>query len=88
MNRHFLVHVINTIEQTPEWKNTVVIVAYDDSDGWYDHVSNVVNGSETAKDGFSAPGNVATEPPLSPAWTPAQCMRKADAVMVHGFHYW
>jgi phospholipase C len=52
----FLVHVINTIEQTPEWKNTVVIVAYDDSDGWYDHVSNVVNGSETAKDGFSAPG--------------------------------
>ena len=49
----FLVHVINTIQQTPEWKNTVVIVTYDDSDGWYDHVHNVVNGSDTAKDGFS-----------------------------------
>ncbi len=52
----FLVHVINTLEQTPEWTNTVVIVAYDDSDGWYDHVSNVVNGSQTAKDGLSGPG--------------------------------
>ena len=52
----FLVHAINTIEQSPEWTNTVVIVTYDDSDGWYDHVSNVVNGSETAKDGFSGPG--------------------------------
>jgi phospholipase C len=52
----FLVHVINTIEQAPEWTSTVVIVTYDDSDGWYDHVSNLVNGSETAKDGFSGPG--------------------------------
>ena len=52
----FLVHVINTIEQTPQWPNTVVIVTYDDSDGWYDHATNVVNGSETAKDGFSSPG--------------------------------
>jgi phospholipase C len=52
----FLVHVINTIQQTPEWKNTVVIVTYDDSDGWYDHVNNVVNGSDTAKDGFSGKG--------------------------------
>jgi phospholipase C len=54
--QRFLVHVINTIEQTPEWTNTVVIVTYDDSDGWYDHVSNVINGSATAKDGFSGPG--------------------------------
>jgi phospholipase C len=54
--QRFLVHVINTIEQAPEWTNTVVIVTYDDSDGWYDHVSNVVNGSATAKDGFSGPG--------------------------------
>jgi phospholipase C len=52
----FLVHVINTIEQSPAWTNTVIIITYDDSDGWYDHVSNVVNGSETARDGFSGPG--------------------------------
>jgi phospholipase C len=52
----FLVSTINTIEQTPEWKNTVIIVTYDDSDGWYDHVNNVVNGSETGADAYSAPG--------------------------------
>jgi phospholipase C len=53
----FLVHAINLIEQTPQWSNTVIIVTYDDSDGWYDHVHHVVNGSATPKDGFSAPGN-------------------------------
>ena len=52
----FLVHAINTIEQTPQWASTVIIVAYDDSDGWYDHMSNVVNGSATAKDTLSSAG--------------------------------
>jgi phospholipase C len=52
----FLVEVINTIEQTPEWNHTVIILAYDDSDGWYDHVYHVIHGSETSRDGFSAIG--------------------------------
>jgi phospholipase C len=51
----FLVHAINTIEQTSQWANTVIIVAYDDSDGWYDHVTDVINGSATTSDAFSAP---------------------------------
>ena len=34
----FLVNTINKLQNTPEWKNTAVIIAYDDSDGWYDHV--------------------------------------------------
>ena len=49
-------HVINTIEQAPEWSNTVIIITYDDSDGWYDHVYNVINGSATAHDTFSSAG--------------------------------
>jgi phospholipase C len=52
----FLIHAINTIEQTPQWNHTVIILTYDDSDGWYDHVNNVINGSATAKDSFSGPG--------------------------------
>jgi phospholipase C len=52
----FLVHVINTIEQTAEWKNTAIIITYDDSDGWYDHVNHVINGSQSTNDGFSSPG--------------------------------
>jgi len=42
----FLVNKINAIQRSPEWASTVVIIAYDDSDGWYDHVAPPkVNGS-------------------------------------------
>ncbi|MDO0930360.1 alkaline phosphatase family protein [Streptomyces sp. DG2A-72] len=45
--QHFLVKEINALQQSPEWKSTAVVVAYDDSDGWYDHVtSKVLNGSK------------------------------------------
>ena len=29
--------LINFLQQQPDWKNTAVIITYDDSDGWYDH---------------------------------------------------
>jgi phospholipase C len=32
-----LVNLINFIQTQPDWKNTAIIVTYDDSDGWYDH---------------------------------------------------
>ncbi|MEU1621294.1 alkaline phosphatase family protein [Streptomyces sp. NPDC005722] len=35
--QHFLVQQINAIQQSPQWGSTAVVVAYDDSDGWYDH---------------------------------------------------
>jgi len=31
------VELINFLQQQPDWKNTAVIITYDDSDGWYDH---------------------------------------------------
>jgi len=31
------VAVINFLEHQPDWKNTAVLVTWDDSDGWYDH---------------------------------------------------
>jgi len=34
----FLVNTINKLQKLPEWNSTAVIIAYDDSDGWYDHV--------------------------------------------------
>jgi phospholipase C len=52
----FLVETINKIQQNPEWKHTVIFITYDDSDGWYDHVHNVVNGSASPLDGFTSPG--------------------------------
>ena len=38
LEQNFLVNTINRIQQLPEWNSTAVIVTYDDSDGWYDHV--------------------------------------------------
>jgi phospholipase C len=34
----FLVNTINKLQDRPEWNSTAVIIAYDDSDGWYDHI--------------------------------------------------
>jgi phospholipase C len=31
------VELINFLQKRPEWKDTAVIITYDDSDGWYDH---------------------------------------------------
>jgi hypothetical protein len=27
---------INALQRTPDWHSTAVVIAYDDSDGWYD----------------------------------------------------
>ncbi len=34
----WLVETVNKLEAAPTWKNTAIIITYDDSDGWYDHV--------------------------------------------------
>jgi phospholipase C len=46
----FVVNTINAIESSKYWSTTAIIVAYDDSDGWYDHLNNFVNGSQSAAD--------------------------------------
>jgi phospholipase C len=33
----FLVSTLNHLQQLPEWSSTAVVLAWDDSDGWYDH---------------------------------------------------
>ena len=52
--QEFLVHTINELEQSPDWSSTAVIVNYDDSDGWYDHVfSGVLNPSQAVADNLT-----------------------------------
>src|SRR5438445_13521518 len=36
--QNYLVSTINHLQRLPEWNSTAVIIAYVDSDGWYDHV--------------------------------------------------
>jgi len=44
-----VVSLINALEKSKDWKNTAVVIAYDDSDGWYDHVAPPnVNSSKDA----------------------------------------
>ena len=35
--QRFLADTIDQIEQSSYWPNTAIVIAYDDSDGWYDH---------------------------------------------------
>jgi phospholipase C len=53
----FIVNIINMLQKSPEWSSTAVILAYDDSDGWYDHVNMVINPSASAQDQFTGPQN-------------------------------
>lgn len=48
--QQFIVNEINALQNTPDWKSTAVVVAYDDSDGYYDHAySGIHNPSDTSK---------------------------------------
>ena len=54
----FLVQVLNFLQHTSEWKDTAVVVAYDDSDGWYDHqMGPIVNQSSGSTDVLTGPNS-------------------------------
>jgi phospholipase C len=59
--QHFLVTTINAIEQSRYWNSTAIVIAYDDSDGWYDHVTPpIVNPSSSSEDAYTATGQCGT----------------------------
>src|SRR5882757_3359618 len=52
----FIVNTINFLQKQRDWESTAVVIAYDDSDGWYDHALQIVNESATDADALSATG--------------------------------
>jgi phospholipase C len=52
----FVVNTINAIQSSSFWSSTAIILAYDDSDGWYDHLTDLINGSATAADSLNGTG--------------------------------
>ena len=73
--QRFIVHVLNFLQQQRAWRHTAVIIAYDDSDGWYDHVMPpLVNPSSGAADALTAPGHCGdgakAQPGIDAAKTP------------------
>jgi phospholipase C len=45
----FIVNTVNQIEESRYWPSTAIVITYDDSDGWYDHVApKLLNGSDNS----------------------------------------
>ncbi|MDP9121069.1 MAG: alkaline phosphatase family protein, partial [Acidobacteriota bacterium] len=50
----FLVNILNQLQKSKQWSSTAVFIAWDDSDGWYDHVMPpIMNGSQTSDDALN-----------------------------------
>ena len=55
--QEFITHVLNELQRSPDWSSTAVVIAYDDSDGFYDHVMPpIVNSSASAQDALNGSG--------------------------------
>ncbi len=53
----FITQVINFLQTKSDWASTAVIIAYDDSDGWYDHqLGQIVNQSQSSQDMLNGAG--------------------------------
>ncbi|WP_347108000.1 alkaline phosphatase family protein [Paenarthrobacter sp. S56] len=48
--QNFIAKTVNQIQQSKNWDNTAVVIAYDDSDGWYDHVAAKVKNASNSPD--------------------------------------
>ena len=68
----YLVETLNRLQELPEWKDLAVVIAYDDSDGWYDHVMPpIVNASSLPGiDALSGPGSCGA---AAPGAYPGRC---------------
>jgi phospholipase C len=62
-----IVTLVNFLEKRPEWKDTAIVLAWDDSDGWYDHAgarvtspsfdaADQLDGNATCGSGNALPG--------------------------------
>jgi phospholipase C len=48
--QNFIAKTVNEIQQSKNWEDTAVVLAYDDSDGWYDHVAAQVKNASNSPD--------------------------------------
>jgi phospholipase C len=63
----FLVDTLNHLQRLPSWKDTAVMIAYDDSGGFYDHqVGPIIRQSQTSLDAFSGKDQCGADPAKVP----------------------
>jgi phospholipase C len=71
--QQFLVETVNHLQNLPQWRDTAVIITYDDSDGWYDHKPSViVSPSATTEDTLNGPGRCG-DPAATPIASQGRC---------------
>lgn len=62
----FLVKTINRLQKLPEWQHMAIIILWDDSGGWYDHVMPaIIQQSHVPPDALLGPGDAGNPPPGS-----------------------
>jgi phospholipase C len=63
--QEFIINTINCLQQTPEWQDMAIIITFDDSGGWYDHVMPpIVNQSQSLVDALISPENSGVNMPM------------------------
>jgi phospholipase C len=62
--QRYLVDTINALERLPEWRNMAIMITYDDSDGFYDHVMPpiVSKSNDPANDSLLGPSGLCGSP--------------------------
>jgi phospholipase C len=81
--QNFLLSVVRALQGSQEWSSTAIILAYDDSDGWYDHQAppivntsaapaDQLNGNGVCTHGAQQRGAAPTTPLLGTDGNPAQ----------------
>jgi phospholipase C len=77
----FIISVVNAVASSPEWASTAIILAYDDSDGWYDHQAPpIVNRSSTVADQLNGAGACNSGKQQSTTAVPTNPLLGADGV--------
>jgi phospholipase C len=70
----WLASTIDNLEKLPSWSSTAVVIAYDDSDGWYDHqTAPVINQSQTSLDTLSGAGQCGANAADVPSGQQGRC---------------
>src|SRR5271168_326779 len=64
LEQEFLVNTINQLQQSPYWEDMAILITYDDSDGWYDHVMPpiVSQSNDAANDALLGPTGLCGTP--------------------------
>jgi phospholipase C len=71
----WLAQTINRLEKLPSWKSTAVVIAYDDSDGWYDHQMGPITTQSQSPtiDALTGPGTCGTNAAKVPSGQQGRC---------------